>query len=76
MKRYLILEDGSSFAGEGIGSTIISTGELAIQTANYGYQEALTDPTNAGKILVFTTPMISSSPIRRKDYQSLNYGYR
>ena len=53
MKRYLILEDGSSFPGEGIGASIISTGELEIQTANFGYQEALTDPTNAGKILVF-----------------------
>ena len=35
MKRYLILEDGSSFPGEGIGASIISTGELAIQTANF-----------------------------------------
>lgn len=34
MKRYLILEDGSSFPGEGIGANIISTGELAIQTTN------------------------------------------
>ena len=39
MKRYLILEDGSSFAGEGIGASIIFTGELAIQTTNFGYQE-------------------------------------
>ncbi len=72
MKRYLILEDGSSFAGEGIGSTIISTGELAIQTANYGYQEALTDPTNAGKILVFTTPMIGNTGINAIDYESID----
>ena len=35
MKRYLILEDGSSFSGEGIGASIISTGELAIQTTNF-----------------------------------------
>lgn len=72
MKRYLILEDGSSFSGEGIGSSIISTGELAIQTANFGYQEALTDPTNAGKILVFTTPMIGNSGINAIDYESIN----
>lgn len=72
MKRYLILEDGSSFAGEEIGATIISTGELAIQTANFGYQEALTDPTNAGKILVFTTPMIGNSGINAIDYESIN----
>lgn len=72
MKRYLILEDGSSFPGEGIGANIISTGELAIQTGNFGYQEALTDPTNAGKILVFTTPMIGNSGINSIDYESID----
>ncbi len=72
MKRYLILEDGSSFSGEGIGANIISTGELAIQTANFGYQEALTDPTNAGKILVFTSPMIGNSGINAIDYESID----
>ncbi|WEV37888.1 carbamoyl phosphate synthase small subunit [Lactobacillus sp. ESL0677] len=72
MKRYLILEDGSSFEGEGFGASIISTGELAIQTGNYGYQEALTDPTNAGKILVFTAPMIGGSGINAIDYESIN----
>ncbi|RMC39949.1 carbamoyl phosphate synthase small subunit [Lactobacillus sp. ESL0236] len=72
MKRYLILEDGSSLAGEGLGSSIISTGELAIETSNFGYQEALTDPTNAGKILVFTTPMIGGNGINAIDYESIN----
>lgn len=72
MKRYLILEDGSSFSGEEIGANIISTGELAIQTANFGYQEALTDPTNAGKILVFTSPMIGNSGINAIDYESID----
>ncbi|WP_280515155.1 carbamoyl-phosphate synthase domain-containing protein, partial [Lactobacillus nasalidis] len=38
MKRYLILEDGSSYAGDGIGAMTTATGELAIQTSNYGYQ--------------------------------------
>lgn len=72
MKRYLILEDGSSFLGEGLGSSIISTGELAIQTGNFGYQEALTDPTNAGRILVFTAPMIGGNGINAIDYESIN----
>ena len=67
MKRYLILEDGSSFSGEGIGASIISTGELAIQTTNFGYQEALTEPTNAGKILVFTSPLIGNNGINAID---------
>lgn len=49
MKRYLILEDGSSYAGDGIGAMITATGELAIQTSNYGYQEVLTDPVKRGQ---------------------------
>ena len=72
MKRFLILEDGSSFSGEGLGASIISTGELAIQTGNFGYQEALTDPTNAGKILVYTAPMIGGNGINAIDYESIN----
>lgn len=72
MKRYLILENGQSFPGEGLGASIISTGELAIQTGNFGYQEALTDPTNAGKILVFTAPMIGGNGINAIDYESIN----
>lgn len=72
MKRYLILEDGSWFSGQGIGANIITTGELAIQTGNFGYQEALTDPTNSGKILVFTTPIIGSGGINAIDYESIN----
>lgn len=71
MKRYLILEDGSSHAGDGIGAMITATGELAIQTSNYGYQEVLTDPSNAGKIIVFTTPMIGSNGINAVDYESI-----
>lgn len=71
MKRYLILEDGSSYKGDGIGAAITATGELAVQTSNYGYQEVLTDPANAGKIIVFTTPMIGSNGINAVDYESM-----
>jgi carbamoylphosphate synthase small subunit len=76
MKRYLILEDGSSYAGDGIGAMITATGELAIQTSNYGYQEVLTDPSNAGKIIVFTTPMIGSNGINAVDYESIQPSVR
>lgn len=72
MKRYLILEDGTSYEGTGFGAETISTGELALQTSNYGYQEALTDPTNTGKILVFATPIIGSSGINAIDYESID----
>ena len=63
MKRYLILEDGTAFSGHGFGAPITATGELDIQTSNFGYQEAISDPANFGKILAFTTPMIGGSGI-------------
>lgn len=76
MKRYLILEDGTSYVGDGIGAPITATGELAIQTSNFGYQEVLTDPANAGRILVFTTPMIGSNGINAVDYESIQPSVR
>lgn len=72
MKRYLVLADGHSFSGEGFGSSIITTGELAFYTGNFGYQEALTDPTNSGRILVFTSPMIGNTGINTIDYESID----
>ncbi len=72
MKSFLILEDGTSFSGERFGAETTATGELAIQTGNHGYQEALTDPTNAGKILVFTTPIIGTSGINAINYEAIN----
>lgn len=72
MKRYLVLADGTSFAGEGFGASTITTGELALFTGNYGYQEALTDPANDGKILLFSTPLIGASGINAIDYEAIN----
>ncbi len=40
-------------SGHGFGAPITATGELAIQTSNFGYQEAISDPANFGKILAF-----------------------
>ncbi len=71
-KRYLILEDGSYYEGQGFGAQTIATGELAVETANFGYQESLTDQTNAGRILVFTTPLIGGNGISAIDYESID----
>lgn len=72
MKRYLILEDGSSYLGTSFGASTISTGELALYTSNSGYQEALTDPTNTGRILVFSMPIIGASGINAIDYEAID----
>ena len=41
--RYLILEDGSIYAGEGFGADRETTGEVVFTTGMTGYQEAITD---------------------------------
>ena len=56
--RYLILEDGSIYAGEGFGADRETTGEVVFTTGMTGYQEAITDQSYADQILVFTNPLI------------------
>lgn len=60
MKAILMLEDGKSFLGEGLGVEGEKLGEVILNTAVVGYQEMLTDPANAGKILVLTYPLIGN----------------
>jgi carbamoyl-phosphate synthase small subunit len=50
----LVLADGTALDGGGAGAPGVVTGELVFQTGMVGYQEALTDPSYAGQILVFT----------------------
>ena len=57
MKRYLILEDGTVYTGEGFGATKATLGEVVFTTGMVGYQEAITDQSFANQILVFTNPL-------------------
>jgi carbamoyl-phosphate synthase small subunit len=73
MKAILMLEDGKSFAGKvlsGSGQEVI--GEVSFNTAVVGYQEMLTDPSNAGKILTFTYPLIGNYGVAPKFNESGN----
>ena len=56
MRRYLLLEDGSSFEGKAFGSCDNSTGELVFNTSFTGYYEIMTDPSYGGQIIVFNFP--------------------
>jgi carbamoyl-phosphate synthase small subunit len=60
MRAVLMLEDGKSFAGKTRFGGKDSIGEVILNTAVVGYQEMITDPTNAGKILVLTYPLIGN----------------
>jgi len=60
MKAILMLEDGKQFSGESMGVSGEKVGEVIFNTAVVGYQEMITDPANAGKILVLTYPLIGN----------------
>jgi carbamoyl-phosphate synthase small subunit len=70
MKAILMLEDGSSFSGQALGVPGERCGEVILNTAVVGYQEMITDPANAGKILVLTYPLIGNYGIAPKFNES------
>lgn len=69
--RYLILEDGSVYEGEGFGANIDTEAEVVFTTGMTGYQEAITDQSYANQILVFTNPLIGNYGVTLADYESL-----
>ena len=69
MKRYLTLEDGTTFVGEGFGAAADAVGELVFTTGMCGYIETLTDPSYAGQIVVQTFPMIGNYGIIPADFE-------
>lgn len=70
MKGYLVLEDGSVFAGEGFGAVTEMAGEVVFNTGMTGYQEVLTDPSYCGQIVTMTYPLIGNYGINPEDFES------
>ncbi|MBI4713414.1 MAG: glutamine-hydrolyzing carbamoyl-phosphate synthase small subunit [Planctomycetes bacterium] len=61
MKALIVLEDGSVLHGKGFGAADKSAfGEFVFNTGMTGYQEALTDPSYNGQILMMTYPLIGN----------------
>lgn len=71
MKRYLVLEDGSYYEGDGFGSDCYQVGELVFNTSMTGYQEILTDNSYCGQIVMMTYPLIGNYGINRDDNESV-----
>jgi carbamoyl-phosphate synthase small subunit len=57
---YLLLEDGARFDGFAVGADGEGRGEVVFNTSMSGYQEAVSDPSYAGQIIVFTYPLIGN----------------
>ncbi|CCI85058.1 carbamoyl phosphate synthase small subunit [Lactobacillus pasteurii DSM 23907 = CRBIP 24.76] len=69
--RYLVLEDGSVYQGEGFGADFETDGEVVFTTGMTGYQEAITDQSYANQILVFTNPLIGNYGVTLADFESI-----
>ena len=70
MRAVLMLKDGTTLHGRGFGAEAIKEGELVFNTSMTGYQEALTDPSYAGQILLMSYPLIGNYGINEKDFES------
>jgi len=58
LRARLLLADGTAVEGCGFGSPALRVGEVVFSTSMPGYPEALTDPSYAGQILIWTHPMV------------------
>jgi carbamoyl-phosphate synthase small subunit len=67
---YLLLEDGSRFDGDPAGAPVTGLGEVVFNTSMSGYQEAVTDPSYAGQIIVFTYPLIGNYGVAQAHTES------
>ena len=70
MQGWIALENGSVFFGDSFGYPKTVEGELVFNTSMTGYQEALTDPSYAGQILMFTFPQIGNYGCNKENYES------
>jgi carbamoyl-phosphate synthase small subunit len=72
---YLLLEDGTRFEGELCGAVprlegCHPLGEVVFNTSMSGYQEAVSDPSYAGQIIVFTYPLIGNYGVSSEAMES------
>ena len=70
MKAILALEDGAIFEGISFGLSGEAGGEVVFNTAMYGYQEIMTDPSYKGQLVCMTYPLIGNYGINTEDEES------
>ena len=66
----LVLEDGTTFRGNGFGCEGEAFGEAVFNTAMTGYQETLTDPSYCRQIVTMTAPHIGNTGVNDEDNES------
>lgn len=70
MIGVLGLEDGTRLEGIGFGAPGVVSGELVFTTIMSGYEEALTDPSYHGQMLMFTYPLQGNYGVSGENFQS------
>ncbi len=70
MIGVLGLEDGTRVEGYGFGAPSVISGELVFTTIMSGYEEALTDPSYSGQMLMFTYPLQGNYGVSEDNFQS------
>ncbi len=70
MHATLVLEDGTIIEGKGFGAETEVYGEVVFNTSMCGYQEALTDPSYKGQILMLTYPLVGNYGVNKGDFES------
>jgi len=69
-KSRLVLEDGTVVEGDAFGAETTRFGELVFNTGMTGYQEALTDPSYHGQMLMLTYPLVGNYGISAEANES------
>src|SRR5579862_4304845 len=70
MTAYILLEDGTRFDGLACGADTHAVGEIVFTTAMSGYQEAMSDPSYAGQLIIFTYPQIGNYGVSAEAMES------
>lgn len=68
-KAYLVLENGMVFEGFAMGAEGAAIGELVFNTGVCGYTDTLTNPSNAGQIVMQTFPLIGNYGLISSDFE-------
>lgn len=68
--KKLVLEDGSSFTGNGFGYDCERVCELVFNTSMVGYQEIMSDPAYTDQAVLMTYPLIGNYGVTDEDFET------
>ncbi|MCQ2523491.1 MAG: glutamine-hydrolyzing carbamoyl-phosphate synthase small subunit [Lachnospiraceae bacterium] len=71
LRKKILLEDGSEYAGYSFGSKENKMVELVFNTSMVGYQEIISDPSYTYQSVVMTYPLIGNYGMCDEDYETL-----